>query len=100
MQMQKRFLVTAGSTRERIDKVRDWGNIFTGNTGFAIARALAPLGNVDLLTSNREHLRMLETDAQLRGRITGAAFATHADLKTRLSEAMASTQYSGVFMSA
>ena len=28
-----RFLVTAGNTRERIDRVRDWGNIFTGNTG-------------------------------------------------------------------
>ena len=28
-----RFLVTAGNTRERIDRVRDWGNVFTGNTG-------------------------------------------------------------------
>ena len=30
----KRFLVTA--EHERIDAVRDWGNIFTGNTGLAI----------------------------------------------------------------
>ncbi len=30
--MNKRFLVTAGNTREMIDRVRDWGNIFTGNT--------------------------------------------------------------------
>ena len=98
--MQKRFLVTAGSTRERIDEVRDWGNIFTGNTGFAIARGLAPLGPVDLLTSNREHLRVLETDAELSGRIRATAFTTHADLKSLLSDAMSSAQYSGVFMSA
>jgi hypothetical protein len=53
----RRFLVTAGNTRERIDRVRDWGNVFTGNTGFAIARALAATARRgDLLTSNRAHL--------------------------------------------
>ena len=36
-----RVLITAGNTRERIDDVRDWGNIFSGNTGFGIAKALA-----------------------------------------------------------
>ena len=33
MTQQLHFLVTAGSTREKIDQVRDWGNIFTGKTG-------------------------------------------------------------------
>src|SRR5436190_14632165 len=59
-----RFLVTAGNTRENIDRVRDWGNIFTGNTGYAIAGALAKLGDVDLLTSNRAHLAALEKPIQ------------------------------------
>ena len=40
-----------------IDRVRDWGNIFTGNSGYEIAKALAEAGgDVDLLTSNRSHL--------------------------------------------
>ena len=56
-----RFLVTAGNTREKIDAVRDWGNAFTGNTGLAIARALAEAGTVHLLTSNRQHLADLAT---------------------------------------
>ena len=43
----RRFLVTAGNTREMIDRVRDWGNVFTGNTGFAIAQALAAHGEVE-----------------------------------------------------
>ena len=29
----RHLLVTAGPTREKIDQVRDWGNIFTGQTG-------------------------------------------------------------------
>ena len=37
----QRYLVTAGNTREMIDRVRDWGNVFTGNTGYGIARAIA-----------------------------------------------------------
>src|SRR5688500_15502333 len=98
--MQKRFLVTAGSTRERIDEVRDWGNIFTGNTGFAIARALAPLGHVDLLTSNREHLRALGDDTEMASRISGAGFATHADLKSLLGSLLAGGRYHAAFMTA
>jgi phosphopantothenate---cysteine ligase (CTP) len=96
-----RFLVTAGNTRERIDDVRDWGNIFTGNTGFAIARALAAVGEVDLLTSNRQHLAELEGTARSGALpIRGIAFTTHADLRDRLANQMQSERYDGVFMSA
>ncbi len=50
-----RFLVTAGSTHEPIDAVRDWGNIFTGQTGCDIALELLKHGAVKLVTSNRNH---------------------------------------------
>ena len=73
----RRFLVTAGNTRERIDAVRDWGNIFTGNTGLAIARALTRLGEVDLLTSNRAHLAEL-TASENGDRIRASPFTSHA----------------------
>ena len=33
MESRRHFLVTAGPTREKIDAVREWGNIFSGNTG-------------------------------------------------------------------
>jgi phosphopantothenate---cysteine ligase (CTP) len=94
--MPPRFLVTAGNTREKIDAVRDWGNIFTGNTGFSIARALAEIGNVDLLTSNRQHL------AELAGHesIHASGFTSHADLRGALSALMARQRYAAVFMSA
>jgi phosphopantothenate---cysteine ligase (CTP) len=90
-----RFLVTAGNTRERIDRVRDWGNIFTGNTGYAIARALRSLGEVDLLTSNQAHL----ADAVNHG-IRATGFTSHADLKTALGKQLAAHCYDAVFMTA
>jgi phosphopantothenoylcysteine synthetase/decarboxylase len=91
-----RFLVTAGNTREKIDRVRDWGNIFTGNTGLGIARALADVGDVDLLTSNRAHL------AELTGnpRITGSPFTSHADLRGTLAALLARQAYDAIFMTA
>lgn len=96
-QIAPRFLVTAGSTREAIDRVRDWGNIFTGNTGYGIARALSRVGTVDLLTSNPVHLA--ET-SDSRGPIRGIAFKSHADLRDRLESLMMTQQYDGIFMTA
>src|SRR4051812_35196433 len=109
----KRFLVTAGNTRERIDAVRDWGNIFTGNTGLAIARALARVGEVDLLTSNRAHLAELSPaadqatssegrQASREGgqRIRASGFTSHAELKGALAALLARNAYSAVFMTA
>ncbi len=86
-----RFLVTAGNTRERIDAVRDWGNVFTGRTGYEIARALAAAGEVDLLTSVEEHV------ASTPG---ASAFRTHAELKVALAGLMTRNTYDGVFMTA
>jgi phosphopantothenate---cysteine ligase (CTP) len=91
-----RFLVIAGNTREKIDRVRDWGNIFTGNTGLRIARALSEVGLVDLLTSNRAHLAELESNA----RIVGSPFTTHAELRGTIGALMARQPYDAVFMTA
>lgn len=91
-----RCLVTAGNTREPIDRVRDWGNIFTGNTGLAIAEALSDLVPVDLLTSNVEHLRKLDR----HGTIHATAFRTHAELRELLQEKMTTRRYDAVFMTA
>ena len=92
-----RFLVTAGNTREKIDAVRDWGNVFTGNTGLAIARALAQVGPVDLLTSNRQHLA---DSANQQGPIVASAFSAHAELKGALAALLARQTYDAVFMTA
>src|SRR4051794_10443406 len=89
-----RFLVTAGNTREKIDRLRDWGNIFTGNTGYAIACELAKLGEVDLLTSNRAHLAALEKP------IHGTPFTSHGELKAELEKALPQNKYDGIFMTA
>jgi phosphopantothenate-cysteine ligase len=92
-----RVLVTAGNTREKIDSVRDWGNIFTGNTGYAIARAVAEVADaVDLLTSNRQHL------AELQGhqKIHASPFTSHSELRGALAALMARNRYDAVFMTA
>jgi phosphopantothenate---cysteine ligase (CTP) len=90
-----KFLVTAGNTRQPIDRVRDWGNIFTGNTGFDIAKALAPLGSVDLFTSNPDHARQATAF-----NITPTLYKTHADLKSLLSAFVPSSNYHVIFMAA
>lgn len=96
MSDRRRFLVTAGNTREPIDRVRDWGNIFTGNTGYGIAKALAAAGEVDLLTSNRAHLAELSSDQRVRA----SGFTSHAELKGALAALMAREKYDAVFMTA
>jgi phosphopantothenoylcysteine synthetase/decarboxylase len=96
MQRQKRFLVTAGNTREKIDSVRDWGNIFTGNTGFSIATSLCAIGEVDLVSSNPAHLQRARTSTPMRA----FEFRTHADLMDCLENRMRRDQYDAVFMTA
>jgi phosphopantothenoylcysteine synthetase/decarboxylase len=95
-----RFLVTAGNTRERIDDVRDWGNIFTGNTGYRIARAIARAGEVDLVSSNLNHLAELRAQIATSHPIHGHAFTSHEDLRSLLASMMAKHAYDAVFMSA
>jgi len=89
-----RFLVTAGNTREKIDAVRDWGNIFTGNTGLSIARAICEIAPVDLFTSNRAHLQNLPPQ------IAGLAFISHAELRGALAALLARQKYDAIFMTA
>jgi phosphopantothenate---cysteine ligase (CTP) len=95
MGAMRRFLVTAGNTREPIDSVRDWGNIFTGATGLAIAQALAGVGTVDLLTSNRQHIAELAA-----GPVRAFAFTTHADLREAVAGLVTKAPYDAIFMTA
>ena len=95
-----RFLVTAGNTREAIDRVRDWGNIFTGNTGFTIARALADVGAVDLVTSNRQHVAEAGTSRTFKHAIIPHSFTTHAELKERVGGLVGTHPYDAIFMTA
>jgi phosphopantothenoylcysteine synthetase/decarboxylase len=91
----RRFLITAGNTREIIDRVRDWGNIFTGNTGYSIAKAMTDLGEVDLLTSNRAHAEQAAAD-----RIHASTFTSHAQLKEALAALLGRQRYDAIFMTA
>lgn len=93
--MTKRFLVTAGNTREMIDQVRDWGNIFTGTTGFRIAKALRTVGQVDLLTSNPSH----RSEAERVG-IVVESFTSHQDLMSKIELKIRQNAYDAVFMTA
>lgn len=93
-----RCLVTAGNTREMIDSVRDWGNIFTGNTGLGIARAIARFANVELLTSNVTHVETIgrENSPGLRA----AAFRSQDDLRKLLEQRVTGPGVDAVLMSA
>ncbi|MDW8263323.1 MAG: phosphopantothenoylcysteine decarboxylase [Phycisphaerales bacterium] len=93
-----RFLVTAGNTREMIDQVRDWGNIFTGNTGRSIAEALSSRGAVDLLTSNQQHVQEICQNPE--SPLKATAFRSHAQLRALLEERVATTAYHAIFMTA
>ena len=93
------FLVTAGNTREMIDRVRDWGNVFTGKTGLAIAQALSKLGPVHLLTSNRQHVEQVGHE-EFKHPIHAESFTSHADLKQLLWAHLAARSFDAVFMTA
>jgi phosphopantothenoylcysteine synthetase/decarboxylase len=95
-----RVLVTAGNTREKIDQVRDWGNIFTGNTGYSIASAVAEVADVDLLTSNQGHLRDLVEKQPAKHHIAASGFTSHGELKGALAALMARHRYDAIFMTA
>ena len=85
-----------------IDRVRDWGNIFTGNTGYEIAKALADAGgDVDLLTSNRSHLaEVLHAPRRPSGSLHAVAFTSHEQLKRELASLTAHQTYDAVLMTA
>jgi phosphopantothenoylcysteine synthetase/decarboxylase len=95
-----RFLVTAGNTRERIDQVRDWGNIFTGNTGYDIARGLAEVGEVDLLSSNAAHRAQVKAGLGTRYPVVPHEFTCHAELRAALERLVRGHAYDAIFMTA
>jgi phosphopantothenoylcysteine synthetase/decarboxylase len=84
------ILITAGSTREKIDKVRDWGNIFTGKTGLDLAMAFLDVGAVTLLTSNLAHAAEYDGYSGKAGMLGVETFATHEELLHLLEERMTS----------
>jgi phosphopantothenoylcysteine synthetase/decarboxylase len=84
------ILITAGSTREKIDKVRDWGNIFTGKTGLDLALAFLDVGAVTLLTSNPLHASEYDGYSGKAGMLGVETFATHGELQHLLEERMTS----------
>ena len=92
-----RCLVTAGNTREPIDRVRDWGNIFTGNTGLSIARALSARGHAPVLTTNRQHIEQLALEASP---IAAEHFTTHSELRERIGRVLQHQRIDAVFMTA
>jgi phosphopantothenoylcysteine synthetase/decarboxylase len=91
------FLVTAGGTREPIDRVRDWGNVFTGNTGRNIAVALSQFGTVTLLTSNAAHLAEF---SQGTSAVRAVPFRSYDDLHRSLESIMPAEPFDAVFMTA
>lgn len=78
-----------------IDRVRDWGNIFTGNTGFNIAKSLLSHGRVTLITSNAQH----RDQATSLGMAT-EAFGSHAELMTILENCVTRETFDAIFMTA
>src|SRR5579884_881414 len=84
------ILVTAGPTREKIDKVRDWGNIFTGKTGLDLALAFLDLGAVTLLTSNLAHAEEYDGYYGKAGMLGVETFSTHTELQALLEERLTS----------
>jgi phosphopantothenate-cysteine ligase/phosphopantothenoylcysteine decarboxylase/phosphopantothenate--cysteine ligase len=101
MAARRHFLVTAGNTREKIDRVRDWGNIFTGQTGLDIALAMLEAGDVTLLTSNRQHAASYDGYTAAGGGMLGVeTFGEIAELERLLEERLTGGAIDAVFMSA
>jgi phosphopantothenate---cysteine ligase (CTP) len=98
---QPHFLVTAGNTREAIDRVRDWGNIFTGRTGLDIALELLEMGDVTLVTSNLEHAdRHAGVAGAHSGKLHLHTFRSHADLLDLLQRLVPPTRFDAICMTA
>ena len=92
-------LITAGSTYEAIDSVRWWSNIFTGQTGLDIARAISAIADVTLLTSNSGHLRDIQATGTNCG-ITPILFESHTDLLRLIPAHLGTCPCDAVFMTA
>jgi phosphopantothenoylcysteine synthetase/decarboxylase len=88
MSTKLHIVVTAGPTREKIDEVRDWGNIFSGQTGLDLALAFLGIGDVTLLTSNLEHAKNYDGYYGKAGMLGVETFRTYEELRGLLAERM------------
>jgi len=89
MARKPHILVTAGPTRQQIDQVRDWGNIFTGQTGLDLALAFLEIGDVTLLTSNPQHAEKYHWhDGKGGGMLGVETFRSHEELRDLLMKRM------------
>jgi phosphopantothenate-cysteine ligase/phosphopantothenoylcysteine decarboxylase/phosphopantothenate--cysteine ligase len=84
--------VTGGPTREKIDEVRDWGNIFSGQTGLDLALAFLEIGDVTLLTSNAAHAKNYDGYYGKAGMLGVETFRTYEELRGLLAERMTPPQ--------
>ncbi len=91
-------MITAGNTRENIDSVRWWSNIFTGKTGLEIAYAISSVADVCLLTSNLEHVHELTVGTEHK--IEVYHFQSHADIMNMIPSRLSARKYDAVFMTA
>lgn len=90
---RRRILVTAGPTWVRIDPVRHLGNLSSGATGLAIARALAASGaEVTLLLGPGRVVPSAEDEAQLRI----VPFVTFDELHAQVRAHVGSRSYDGM----
>ena len=93
----RRILVTAGPTWVRVDAVRHLGNLSSGGTGLAIARALAEAGAaVTLLLGPGRVLPTPEDHATLRI----LDYVTFDELHSAVREQVGSRQYDALVHSA
>ena len=100
MATRPHFLVAAGSSWEAIDQVRQWGNIFTGQTGLDAALALLDVGDVTLLTSNLRHAEQYDGFSGKLGMLGVETYRSHAELRDLLHERVTSGPVDAVLMSA
>lgn len=92
---ERRVLVTAGSTWTKIDDVRVITNVFTGNTGIAIARHFAEMGVDTTLLYNPKINRVRPEPG-----MTVQHYVTYGDLMAKMQEEIESGDYDIVVHSA
>lgn len=92
-----KLLVTAGSTQVPIDKVRSLGNIFTGKTGWAIAKYFNSNGvDVTILASNNQWSK----DQVIPSNFNVVLFKTFDDLHNVLEVEISNQNYDVIVHSA
>ncbi|KXU38101.1 hypothetical protein AXK11_01295 [Cephaloticoccus primus] len=92
-----KLLITAGGTREPIDRVRSLANTSTGATGAALAAELAARGHSVELLLSKYATAAVPPHANLS---LGPSFTTTADLETQLRARLGTGAFDAVIMAA